>query len=56
MSTVDAELEIASRPVNNADGLTQAREAQVGDMTVRRLLPLRLPAPALDVARLVRRR
>jgi quercetin 2,3-dioxygenase len=41
MSTVDAELEIASRPVNNADGLTQAREAQVGDMTVRRLLPLR---------------
>ncbi len=41
MSTVDADLEIASRPVNNDDGLTRAREAQVGGMTVRRLLPLR---------------
>lgn len=41
MSTVDAEVEIASRPVNNCDGLTQALQAQVGGMTVRRLLPLR---------------
>ncbi len=40
MSTVDAELEIASL-AGHADGLTQAREAQVGGMTVRRLLPLR---------------
>jgi quercetin 2,3-dioxygenase len=43
MSTVDADLEIAEAPVQD-DGLevTEAREAHVGDMTVRRLLPLRL--------------
>jgi quercetin 2,3-dioxygenase len=43
VSTVDAELEIAEAPVQD-DGLdvTEAREARVGDMTVRRLLPLRL--------------
>ncbi len=42
MSTVDAELEVAQTPVQ-APGteMTQAREARVGDMTVRRLLPLR---------------
>jgi quercetin 2,3-dioxygenase len=43
MSTVDADLEIAETPVNSLGlELTGAREAQVGDMTVRRLLPLRL--------------
>jgi quercetin 2,3-dioxygenase len=43
VSTVDADVEVKEEPVE-ADGLelTQAREAQVGDMTVRRLLPLRL--------------
>lgn len=43
MSTVDAELEITETPVR-APGLelTEAREARVADMTVRRLLPLRL--------------
>ena len=43
MSTADAELETGERPVK-APGLevTGAREARVGDMTVRRLLPLRL--------------
>jgi len=43
VSTVDAELEIGQTPVV-APGLevTGAREATVGDMTVRRLLPLRL--------------
>ncbi len=43
VSNVDAELEIAAVPVT-APGLevTDAREARVGDMTVRRLLPLRL--------------
>jgi redox-sensitive bicupin YhaK (pirin superfamily) len=43
MSTNDSELELAERPVT-ADGLeiTSAREARVGDVTVRRLLPLRL--------------
>ena len=43
MSTVDAQVEIAETPVK-ALGLevTGAREARVGDMTVRRLLPLRL--------------
>jgi redox-sensitive bicupin YhaK (pirin superfamily) len=43
VSTVDAELEIGERPVM-ASGLevTGSREARVGDMTVRRLLPLRL--------------
>jgi quercetin 2,3-dioxygenase len=43
VSTVDAELEIGERPVM-ASGLevTASREARVGDMTVRRLLPLRL--------------
>ena len=43
MSTVDADLEITETPVA-APGteLTEARVARVGDMTVRRLLPLRL--------------
>jgi redox-sensitive bicupin YhaK (pirin superfamily) len=43
VSTVDAELEIAQTPaVSPGLELTEAREAQVGDMAVRRLLPLRL--------------
>ena len=43
MSTVDAELEISEAPVQDNDlEVTGAREAHVGDMTVRRLLPLRL--------------
>jgi quercetin 2,3-dioxygenase len=43
VSTVDAELEIARTPaVSPGLELTEAREAQVGDMAVRRLLPLRL--------------
>src|ERR1700735_4381267 len=43
MSTVDAELEIAEPSVQGSDlEVTAAREARVGDMTVRRLLPLRL--------------
>jgi redox-sensitive bicupin YhaK (pirin superfamily) len=43
VSTVEANVEVAKVPVQ-ADGLelTNARQAQVGDMTVRRLLPLRL--------------
>jgi quercetin 2,3-dioxygenase len=43
MSTVDANTEVAAEPVQD-DGLeiTQARLARVGDITVRRLLPLRL--------------
>jgi quercetin 2,3-dioxygenase len=43
VSTVDAELELDQTPAM-APGLelTQAREARVGDITVRRLLPLRL--------------
>jgi quercetin 2,3-dioxygenase len=43
VSTVDANVEITDKPVP-AMGLeiTAAREAQVGDITVRRLLPLRL--------------
>jgi hypothetical protein len=43
VSTVEANVEVAEVPVQ-ADGLelTDARQAQVGDMTVRRLLPLRL--------------
>src|ERR1022692_3143334 len=41
MSTADAEVEIAGSPGLANDGLTSAREARVGDMTVRRLLPLR---------------
>jgi redox-sensitive bicupin YhaK (pirin superfamily) len=42
MSTVDAQLEIAETPVQaNGFDVTEAREARVGDMTVRRLLPLR---------------
>ena len=42
MSTLNANLEVAARPVT-ADGLelTSARTASVGDMTVKRLLPLR---------------
>jgi quercetin 2,3-dioxygenase len=43
MSTVDAELEVTGAPVQDNDlEVTEAREARVGDMTVRRLLPLRL--------------
>jgi hypothetical protein len=43
VSTVDAELEIAEPSVKASDlEVTAAREARVGDMTVRRLLPLRL--------------
>jgi redox-sensitive bicupin YhaK (pirin superfamily) len=42
MSTVDAQLEIAETSVQaNGFDVTEAREARVGDMTVRRLLPLR---------------
>jgi quercetin 2,3-dioxygenase len=43
VSTVDAELEVAQTPAG-APGLelTEAREALVGDIAVRRLLPLRL--------------
>jgi redox-sensitive bicupin YhaK (pirin superfamily) len=42
MSTVDAQLEIAETPVNSLGlELTGARVARVGDMTVRRMLPLR---------------
>jgi len=43
MSTNDSDLDLGERPVI-ADGLeiTGAREARVGDLTVRRLLPLRL--------------
>jgi hypothetical protein len=42
MSTVDSDLDSAQLPVMN-DGLevTGAHEAAVGDLTVRRLLPLR---------------
>ena len=43
MSTVDANVEIAEDPVvAHGVELTEARLARVGDMTVRRLLPLRL--------------
>src|ERR1700689_52203 len=43
VSTVDAELEIGEPRVQGSDlEVTAAREARVGDMTVRRLLPLRL--------------
>jgi quercetin 2,3-dioxygenase len=43
VSTVDAEVEIAETPVPVADlEVTAARQARVGDLTVRRLLPLRL--------------
>ena len=43
MSTLDTDLDAAVRPVRT-DGLelTQSRAATVGDLTVRRLLPLRL--------------
>ncbi len=43
MSTVDADLEITETPAQAPSAeLTEARVARVGDMTVRRLLPLRL--------------
>jgi quercetin 2,3-dioxygenase len=43
VSTVDAQLEVQRTPVKTPDAeITEAREAQVGDMAVRRLLPLRL--------------
>src|SRR6266487_1264181 len=48
MSTIDAELEVPQSPAGLSAGpgtgdlaLTSAREARVGDVTVRRLLPLR---------------
>src|SRR6266704_4729411 len=48
MSTIDAELEVPQSPAGLSAGpgtgdlaLTSAREARVGEMTVRRLLPLR---------------
>jgi quercetin 2,3-dioxygenase len=42
MSTVDADLDVESQGVKTPDlDLTDAREAHVGEMTVRRLLPLR---------------
>jgi len=43
VSTVDADLEITEEPAEAPGAeLTEARVARVGDMTVRRLLPLRL--------------
>jgi quercetin 2,3-dioxygenase len=43
MSTVDADVEIADNPVPVMDlEITAARQARVGDVTVRRMLPLRL--------------
>jgi redox-sensitive bicupin YhaK (pirin superfamily) len=44
VSTVDADVEVTNVPVpeKNDLELTEARNARVGDMTVRRLLPLRL--------------
>jgi quercetin 2,3-dioxygenase len=43
VSTVDADVEVAATPVQAPGSeLTAAREAQVGDIAVRRLLPLRL--------------
>jgi quercetin 2,3-dioxygenase len=43
MSTVDADLEIGEAPVRGNDlEVTEAREVRVGDIAVRRLLPLRL--------------
>ncbi len=41
MSTLDADLEIAVGSVKPDLDLTPAREARVGDVLVRRLLPLR---------------
>jgi quercetin 2,3-dioxygenase len=43
VSTVDAQLEVQRSPVRASGAeMTEARQAQVGDMPVRRLLPLRL--------------
>jgi quercetin 2,3-dioxygenase len=43
VSTVDADVEIADDPVPVMDlEITEARQARVGDITVRRMLPLRL--------------
>jgi redox-sensitive bicupin YhaK (pirin superfamily) len=43
VSTVDADVEIADNPVPGMDlEVTAARQARVGDLTVRRMLPLRL--------------
>jgi quercetin 2,3-dioxygenase len=44
MSTVEANPEVTNDPVPEGNGfdLTEARNARVGDITVRRLLPLRL--------------
>jgi quercetin 2,3-dioxygenase len=43
VSTVDADVEIPDSPVPLLDlEVTAARQARAGDMTVRRMLPLRL--------------
>ena len=44
MSTIEANVEVAGNPVPEGNDLeiTEARDARVGDMTVRRMLPLRL--------------
>ena len=44
MSTIEANVEVAGDPVPEGNDLeiTEARDARVGDMTVRRMLPLRL--------------
>jgi len=44
VSTIDADVEVAGDPVPEENDLeiTQARNARVGDITVRRMLPLRL--------------
>jgi quercetin 2,3-dioxygenase len=43
VSTADADVEIAANPVPGMDlEITAARQARVGDLTVRRMLPLRL--------------
>src|SRR5580692_7658905 len=42
MSTLDQDVEAAGRPVTyNGFEVTEARDARVGDLNVRRLLPLR---------------
>lgn len=43
MSTVEADVEVASPPVPNKDlEITERRDVQVGGLPVRRMLPLRL--------------
>jgi len=57
VSTVDADVEIATEPVT-AMGLelTPARPARVGDLTVRRLLPLRQRRSCAQLCTIARRR